>query len=233
MKTIGLIGGMSWESTLEYYRMINKGVKGRLGGLHSARCILYSVNFQEIEVLQHGGEWEVLAQLMIDYARKLEQAGADFIVICTNTMHKVAEEAQAAITIPILHIADATAEKIVEAGSQKPGLLGTRFTMEEDFLKKRLREHYNLDVCIPSELDRKIIDDVIYDELCRGQIKGDSREQFKEIITRLISHGADGLILGCTEIPLLIKEGDAPVPLFDTTAIHSEAAVDFALKGHF
>ena len=229
MKTIGLIGGMSWESTSEYYKIINETVKERLGGLNSAKCIMYSVDFEEIASLQHQGEWEKLTKLMIRFAQQLERAGADFIVICTNTMHKMAREIQDNINIPLLHIADATAERIKEQGLRKPGLLGTKFTMEEDFYKKRLKEKYNLDVMIPSNTDREIIDSVIYNELCLGIIRQSSKEKFKDIIRRLVSNGADGLILGCTEIPLLISQKDVEVPLFDTTAIHSKAAVEFAL----
>ena len=230
MKTIGLIGGMSWESSSEYYRIINETIKEKLGGLHSAKCILYSVDFEDIANLQHQGRWEELTKLMIDFAQKLERAGADLIVICTNTMHKMAEEIQNNINIPILHIADVTAEKIIEKGLSKLGLLGTGFTMEEDFYKKRLKERYNLDVIIPSDNDRKIIDNIIYNELCLGVKKESSKEKFKEVIKKLISDGADGLILGCTEIPLLISQKDAEAPLFDTTTIHSKAAVEFALK---
>jgi aspartate racemase len=230
MKTIGLIGGMSWESSSVYYNIINETVKERLGGLHSAKCILYSVDFEEIESLQHQGKWEELTKLMINFAQQLERAGADFIVICTNTMHKMAEEVQDNIHIPLLHIADATAEKIIEQGLRKPGLLGTKFTMEEDFYKQRLKKKYSINVIIPSYADREIIDSVIYNELCLGKIKQSSKEKFKEIITKLVSVGADGLILGCTEIPLLISQKDVEVPLFDTTAIHSKAAVSLALN---
>ena len=230
MKTIGLIGGMSWESSSVYYNIINETVKERLGGLHSAKCILYSVDFEEIASLQHQGEWEELTKLMINFAQQLERAGADFIVICTNTMHKMAEEVQGNINIPLLHIADATAEEIIKQGLRKPGLLGTKFTMEEDFYKKRLKEKYSIDVLIPSSADREIIDSVIYNELCMGIVKQSSRDKFKEIIKNLVSVGADGMILGCTEIPLLISQKDVEVPLFDTTTIHSKAAVAFALN---
>jgi len=230
MKTIGLIGGMSWESSSEYYRIINETIKEKLGGLHSAKCILYSVDFEDIANLQHQGKWEELTKLMIDFAQKLERAGADLIVICTNTMHKMAEEIQNNINIPLLHIADVTAEKIIAKGLSKLGLLGTEFTIEEDFYKKRLKERYNLDVIIPSDIDRKIIDNIIYNELCLGVRKESSKEKFKEVIKKLISDGADGLILGCTEIPLLISQKDVEAPLFDTTTIHSKAAVEFALK---
>ncbi|NVM25188.1 MAG: aspartate/glutamate racemase family protein [Desulfobacterales bacterium] len=230
MKTIGLIGGMSWESSSEYYRIINKTVKERLGGLHSAQCIMYSADFEEIENLQHQGKWEELATLMINFAQRLEGAGADCIVICTNTMHKMAEEVEDNISIPLLHIADATAERIVEQGLGRLGLLGTTFTMEEDFYKKRLQEKYNIEVIIPSQSDREIIDRVIYNELCLGTIRQSSKEKYKEVIERLTSDGADGVILGCTEIPLLISQEDVEIPLFDTTTIHAKSAVEFALK---
>ena len=230
MKTIGLIGGMSWESTSECYKIINTTIKEKLGGLHSAQCILYSVDFEEIADLQHKGEWQKLTQLMINFAQRLETAGADFIVICTNTMHKMAEEVQDTINIPLLHITDATAERIIGQGLKKPGFLGTKFTMEEDFYKQRLKEVYNINAMIPAHTDREIIDSIIYNELCRGIIKESSKEKFKEIIGKLISVGADGLILGCTEIPLLISQQDVEVPLFDTTTIHSQAAVEFALR---
>jgi len=229
MKTIGLIGGMSWESSSEYYRIINETVRERLGGLHSAECIMYSADFEEIENLQHQGKWEELTKLMLNFAQKLEGAGADFIVICTNTMHKMAEEVENNTSIPLLHIADATAEKIIEKGLGKLGLLGTNFTMEEDFFKKRLEEKYNIEVIIPSQNDREIIDSVIYNELCLGIIKQSSKEKYKEVINRLISDGADGVILGCTEIPLLIGQEDVEIPVFDTTTIHAKSAVEFAL----
>ena len=229
MKTIGLIGGMSWESSSEYYRIINETVRERLGGLHSAECIMYSADFEQIENLQHQGKWEELTKLMLNFAQKLEGAGADFIVICTNTMHKMAEEVENNTNIPLLHIADATAEKIIEKGLGKLGLLGTNFTMEEDFFKKRLEEKYNIEVIIPSQNDREIIDSVIYHELCLGIIKQSSKEKYKEVINRLISDGADGVILGCTEIPLLVSQGDVEMPVFDTTTIHAKSAVEFAL----
>ncbi|MBW2078552.1 MAG: aspartate/glutamate racemase family protein [Deltaproteobacteria bacterium] len=230
MKTIGLIGGMSWESSAEYYRIMNETVKEELGGLHSVKCILYSVDFEEIAALQHKGEWIELTKLMIDFARRLEDAGADFIVITTNTMHKMAEEVQGNIHIPLLHIADATAEKIIEKGVHTPGLLGTKFTMEEDFYKGRLREKYELEVIVPTDTDRNAVDEIIYNELCVGIIKQASKEKFQEVIKGLVSNGADGVILGCTEIPLLISQEDVDVPLFDTTTIHSRAAVELALR---
>jgi aspartate racemase len=230
MKTMGLIGGMSWESTLEYYRIINETVKEKLGGLHSAKCIIYSVDFEEVEKLQHEGKWNELSEMMIDAALRLERAGADFVIICTNTMHKVAEEVQENIDIPLLHIADATAEKIKEKGLKKVGLLGTKFTMEEDFYRKRLKEKHGIDVVIPEEDEREIVHRTIYDELCQGIIKHESKEGFKKIIENLVSKGAEGVILGCTEIPLLIKQEDVEIPIFDTTAIHAKAAVEFALN---
>jgi aspartate racemase len=230
MKTIGLIGGMSWESSAEYYRIMNEAVKEKLGGLHSVKCILYSVDFDEIAALQHKGEWIELTTRMVGFARMLKDAGADFIVIATNTMHKMAEEVQGSIHIPLLHIADATAEKIIEKGVHRPGLLGTKFTMEEDFYKGRLREKHELDVIVPTETDRIAVDEIIYNELCVGIIKKASKEKFQEVIKGLVSSGADGVILGCTEIPLLISQEDVDVPLFDTTTIHSRAAVELALR---
>lgn len=230
MKVIGLIGGMSWESSAEYYKIINETVKKRLGGLHSAKILMYSVDFEEIEVLQHAGEWDSLTALMVDAAQKVEKGGADCIVICTNTMHKMADEVQSSIDIPLLHIADATAEKICAQGLKVIGLLGTKFTMEEEFYKGRLT-HYGITTVIPDNNERTIIHDIIYNELCLGVIKDESKEKMKEIIKNLVLTGAEGVILGCTEIPLLIKQKDCSVPLFDTTFIHAEAAVDFALTG--
>jgi aspartate racemase len=230
MKTIGLIGGMSWESSAEYYRIINQTVQERLGGLHSAQCILFSFDFQEIEQLQHQGEWAKLTDLMIRAAQRLQGAGAELLIICTNTMHKMAQEVQSSVGIPLVHIADAAAEAIMEKKLDKVALLGTRFTMEEDFYKKTLREKYKLNVIIPSESDREVIDHVIYTELCRGIMHQSSREQFKAIIDKLASNGAQGVILGCTEIPLLISQQDAEIPLFDTTKIHAQAAVEMALQ---
>lgn len=229
MKTIGLIGGMSWESTVPYYRIINEAVRARLGLLHSARCVLWSFDFQEIEELQHRGDWDELTGRMIDAAKAVERAGADFIVICTNTMHMMAEQVRAAVRIPLLHIADATADAIRAAGLGKVGLLATRFTMEQDFYKGRLGEKHGLDVLVPDEADRKVVHDVIYNELCAGRINDESRRQYRAIIRRLADAGAEGIILGCTEIGLLVKPEDSPVPLFDTTPIHAEAAAEFAL----
>jgi len=230
MKTIGLIGGMSWESSLEYYRIINEGVKRKLGGLHSAKILMYSVDFEEIEKVQHQGKWDEATKLMIEAAQRLEKGGVDFVVICSNTMHKMSGEVQKNIGIPLLHIGDATAEKIKEASFKKVGLLGTRFTMEEDFYKGRLIGRYGLEVVIPDEKGRQIVHDIIYKELCLGVIKPSSKEQFCEIIQNLVRDGAEGIILGCTEIPLLIKQEDVKVPLFDTTRIHAESIVEYALK---
>jgi len=229
MKTIGLIGGMSWESTVPYYRIINETVRAKLGGLHSARCVLWSFDFEEIEQLQHRGDWNELTRQMVDAARAIERAGADFLVICTNTMHKMADDVQAAVDIPLLHIADATADAIRAAGLSKIGLLATRFTMEEDFYKGRLREKHGLDVLIPDEADREVVHEVIYNELCAGHVNEQSRQKYRAIIQRLTEAGAQGVILGCTEIGLLVRPEDSPIPLFDTTPIHARAAVEFAL----
>lgn len=228
MKVIGMIGGMSWESSLEYYRIINEVVKARLGGFHSAKCLMISVDFAEIEILQQQGKWAEAAQILARAAKSLEDGGADFVLLCTNTMHKVAAEIQANIHIPFLHIADATAEKVTEAGIDKVGLLGTRFTMEEDFYRTRLTERYRLQVIIPDPDEREIVHRVIYDELVKGIIRPESKAQYMGIIERLVSEGAEGVILGCTEIGLLVKEGDCTVPVFDTTRIHAEAAVGYA-----
>ena len=228
MKTIGLIGGMSWESSSEYYRIINEEVKQRLGGLHSAKCILYSVDFEEIEIFQRNDEWEKAAQILADAARSLEVAGADFIVLCTNTMHKVANEIQAGIHIPLLHIADITAEQVLSDGIKTIGLLGTRYTMEQNFYKSRL-EAQGIKVLIPKETDRVMVNAVIYKELCLGQIIDESRARYKRIIEELVEQGADGIILGCTEIGLLVKSEDSTVPLYDTTLLHAIGAVNFAL----
>ena len=229
MKRIGLIGGMSWESSLEYYRLVNEGVKARLGGLHSADCVMRSVDFAEIEVLQKEGRWQEAAESMLAAARSLEAAGADFVVLCTNTMHIVADEMQAGMRVPLLHIADATAERIKAAGISKVGLLGTNFTMQKDFYKGRLVQAHGLDVLIPPEDEREIVHRVIYDELVVGQIKPESRLAYKQIMGHLVEAGAQGIILGCTEIGLLVKPEDSSVPLFDTTRIHAEAAVAYAL----
>jgi aspartate racemase len=230
MKTIGMIGGMSWESSIEYYRIINETVKEKLGGLHSAKNLMYSVDFSEIETLQHENRWDEATQAMIEAAQHIEAGGADFLIICTNTMHKMADEVEAAIGIPLLHIADATADVIKAKGLSKIGLLGTKFTMEEDFYRGRLVDKHGLEVLIPEAEDRKIVHRVIYDELVLGEIKAESREQYKHIIAKLIDAGAQGIILGCTEIGLLVKDEDSRVPLFDTTTIHAVAAVEMTLS---
>ena len=230
MKTIGLIGGMSWESSIEYYRIINETVRDRLGGFHSARSIMYSVDFAEIETLQQQGRWEEATGLMITAARRVEDGGADFVIICTNTMHKMADDVQKQINIPLLHIADATAERIKAQGLGRIGLLGTKFTMEEDFYRGRLVEKHGLDVIIPDEQGREIVHRVIYDELCLGETKPSSKAQYVSIMENLVGDGAEGIILGCTEISLLVGQEDSPVPLFDTTRIHAVAAVEFALE---
>ena len=230
MKTIGLVGGMSWESTVEYYRIINQRVKEKAGGFHSAKLVMYSVDFDEVEKRQHRGEWQELTAMMIDAAQKVERAGADFILICTNTMHLMADEVQTGIRIPLLHIVDVTAEAVTARSFTKVALLGTRFTMEKDFYKGRLRLKHGLDVIVPEEKDREVIHAILYNELCRGEIREPSRQAFREIIARLETRGAQGIILGCTEIPLIVSQKDYRIPLFDTTAIHAEAAVDYALS---
>jgi aspartate racemase len=229
MKTIGLIGGMSWESSLEYYRIINESVKEKLGGLHSAKCLMASVDFAEVEVLQHEGRWDKAGEMMVAAGQSLERGGADFVVLCTNTMHKLADQLQAGIRIPLLHIADATAEKIQAAGLHKIGLLGTRFTMEHDFYKGRLIDLYGLKVLTPDTPDREVVHRVIYDELCLGVVREESRQEYIRIMDKLVEAGAEGIILGCTEIELLVKDGDSRVPLFPTTRIHALAAVEYAL----
>lgn len=230
MKTIGLLGGMSWESSIEYYRIINETVKARLGGLHSADCLMYSVDFAEIEALQHAGDWEQLTQAMIAAAQRLERGGATCLVICTNTMHKMADEIQAAIRIPLLHIADAAGAAIQAQGLTTVGLLGTRFTMEGDFYRGRLAEKFGLQVRIPEEAGRETTHRVIYDELVKGDIREESRQAFLVVIEALQGQGAQGVILGCTEIPLLVRQADVSIPIFDTTRLHAEAAVDWALS---
>ncbi|NMC13786.1 MAG: aspartate/glutamate racemase family protein [Chloroflexi bacterium] len=229
MKTIGLIGGMSWESSLEYYRIINETIKQKLGGFHSAKCLLYSVDFAEVEEMQKLGKWQDAAQIMIAAAQNLERGGADFIILCTNTMHKLADEIQANIHIPFLHIADATAKMIKIAGLNTIGLLGTRFTMEHDFYKGRLIEKFGFKILIPNDADRERIHQIIYTELCLGVVKPESREEYKKVIAKLIREGAQGIILGCTEIELLVHEEDSAVPLYPTTRIHAQTAVAYAL----
>ena len=228
---IGLIGGMSWKSSAEYYRLINEGIQARRGGVHSARCLLWSFDFADIEVLQRAGRWAEAAALMVDAARRLERAGADFLVIATNTMHVAASEVEAATGLPLLHIADPTAERIRAAGLQRVGLLGTAFTMERDFYKGRLIERHGLDVLVPDAADRATVHRIIYEELVRGRIEDASRDAYRGVIARLVERGAQAVILGCTEIMLLVGQEDSPVPLFDTTALHAEAAVARALDG--
>lgn len=229
MKTIGLIGGMSWESTLLYYREINQSIKQQLGGLHSAKIILYSVDFHEIERLQHAGAWHEAGQLLADCAVKLAQAGADALVLATNTMHKVAPQIEAAVSIPLLHIADPTGAAIKQAGFTRIGLLGTRFTMEQEFYRERLSARHGLQVCVPDEKGREIVHRVIYEELCLGQIRTESRAQYRVVMQDLVAQGAQAIILGCTEITLLVGPEDAPVPLFDTTLLHAQGAAAWAL----
>jgi aspartate racemase len=228
MKTIGLLGGMSWESTLGYYRAINEGIKKTLGGLHSAKIAMYSVDFEPIEKLQHAGDWEGAAKILSEAARSIQAAGADFLLICTNTMHKVAPAIEAAIQIPLLHIADATAEIIVDEGIKSVGLLGTSFTMEQEFFKGRLINNYGLHVLVPNEADRKIVHNIIYQELCLGKIDADSKAEYLRIIDTLTNQGAEAVILGCTEIGMLISQNDTNVRLLDTIAIHAEKAVEYA-----
>ena len=229
MKTIGLIGGMSWESTIPYYRAINEAVKARLGGLHSARLVLYSVDFHEIEQLQRSGDWARAGELLADAARALQAAGAGCVVLCTNTMHKVAAQIESAVGLPLLHIADPTAAAVRAGGHRRVGLLGTRFTMEQDFYLGRLRERHGLTVLTPSPADRELVHRTIYEELCLGRVLSESRTQFRRIIEALAADGAEAVILGCTEIGLLVGPGDSPLPLFDTTALHARAAADWAL----
>lgn len=229
MKTIGLLGGMSWESTEHYYRLINEETRNTLGGLHSAPISMVSVDFQEIEKLQHSDDWDAMAKILATKAAQVEAAGAEFLLICTNTMHRVANEISAAINIPLLHIADATAFTIKEAGVRTVGLLGTKFTMEQDFYKGRLQQH-GLDVLVPSEADRNTVHKIIYEELCLGKINAESRKEFLRIIDDLQHGGAEAVIEGCTEIGLLVKQEHTPVPLFDTTKIHAQQAVVMALN---
>lgn len=230
MKTIGLLGGMSWESTSTYYRLINEGIKERLGGLHSAKICLYSIDFEEIENLQHNRDWEGAARILCKAANNIEKGGADFLVICTNTMHKVAPEIESSINIPILHIADATAAALVKDGIRKVGLLGTKFTMEEKFYKGRLSEKYNLEVVVPNHDDRNVVHEIIFNELCLGKILEESRNKYIQIINKLKLEGAEAVILGCTEIPLLVSNHDVELPLYDTMAIHAQKSVEFALE---
>jgi len=228
---IGLIGGMSWESSAEYYRIINREVRNRLGGVHSARSLMWSVDFGEIERLQHAGDWEKLTNRMKDAAIRLQRGGADFVLLCTNTMHLMADAVAGAIDIPLLHIADPTAEKINAAGFHKVGLLGTAFTMEQDFYRGRLEKVFGLEVLVPEADDRRVVHEVIYRELVAGEVRAESRAAYREVIARLVARGAQAIILGCTEIMLLVSEDDSAVPLFDTTNLHAVAAVDRALAG--
>ncbi|WP_273557149.1 aspartate/glutamate racemase family protein [Methylobacterium frigidaeris] len=230
-KVIGLIGGMSWESSAEYYRIVNETVRARLGGLRSARCLMWSFDFGEIEALQHAGRWDEATAELVSAARRLERGGADFVVICTNTMHRMADDVQAAIGLPLLHIADPTAERIRAAGLSRVGLIGTAFTMEQDFYKGRLASRHGLDVLVPAAADRAEVHRVIYEELVQGRALPASRKAYQAVIARLVERGAEAIILGCTEIMLLVRPEDSPVPLFDTTALHAEAAVDRALAG--
>lgn len=229
MKTIGLIGGMSWESTAIYYQAINQGVKGVLGGLHSAKVCLYSVDFAEIEKLQHAGQWQETANILSKAAQSIEAGGADLMLICTNTMHKVADEVQSSVSIPLLHIADATAERLRYDGVKRVGLLGTKFTMEQSFYKNRISEKYGIEVIVPEEEEAQlVVHDVIYNELCLGEVKSESRMKYVEIIEKLFSNGAEAVILGCTEIATLVQQQHTSIPLYDTTKIHAQAAVKFA-----
>jgi aspartate racemase len=229
MKTIGLLGGMSWESTVPYYRIINETVKENLGGLHSAKLVLYSVDFHEIERLQHAGDWGEAGRVLGRAAQALRVAGADFIVVCTNTMHKVADAIEEAAGIPVFHIADPTAQEIRRHGLKQVGLIGTRFTMEQEFYKGRLRERHGIQSLIPDEADRDVVHKVIYEELCMGIVRDESRQAYRDIIQRLVDRGAQGIILGCTEIAMLVWPEDASVPIFDTTALHARKAAEFAL----
>jgi len=232
MKTIGLIGGMSWESTVTYYRHINEAIRARLGGLHSARVIVYSVDFHDIEQLQHAGRWDEAGALLAEAAQALARAGADFLVLGTNTMHKVAPAIEAAVTIPLLHIADPTARAIKSDGVTTVGLLGTRFTMEQDFYRGRMEATHGMTVLVPDSADRETVHRIIYDELCMGVVNAASRDAYRAIIARLVDKGAQAVILGCTEISLLVGPADATVPLYDTTALHAQAAAARALEGH-
>jgi aspartate racemase len=229
MRTIGLLGGMSWESSSEYYRLLNQAVRERLGGLHSAECVMWSVDFNAIERLQRSGDWQEAARRLAGLARRLERAGAECLVLCTNTMHRLADDLQAAINIPLLHIADATGARITSAGVERVGLLGTRYTMEHDFYRGRLAERHGLDVLVPPEPDLTLVHDVIYQELCQGRVLDRSREAYRRVMSELERAGAGGIIYGCTEIDLLVGPQDAPVPVFDSTRIHVQAAVEWAL----
>jgi len=229
-QVIGLIGGMSWKSSAEYYRLINEGVRDRLGGLHSAQCLMWSFDFADIEILQRAGQWDEAGALMAEAAQRLERGGADFLVIATNTMHIAASQVEAATSLPLLHIADPTASRIKAAGLRRVGLLGTAFTMEQDFYKGRLADKHGLDVLVPDAPDRATVHRIIYEELVQGDVRDASRQAYRQVIGRLVDQGAEAIILGCTEIMLLVGPEDSPVPLFDTTALHAEAAVARALS---
>ena len=230
MKTIGLIGGMSWESTVVYYQLLNRGARERLGGLHSAKLLLWSFDFADIEAMQAKGDWDGATNAMIDAARALERGGADCVIICTNTMHKMADAVQQSVDIPLIHIADATATAIKVSGAKKPLLLATRYTMEQDFYKGHLRDRHGVETMVPDEVGRTLVHDIIYNELCQGIIRKDSKEAYLETIQRAQQQGADGVIFGCTEVGLLIAQADFALPAFDTTALHAGAALDFALN---
>jgi aspartate racemase len=229
MKVIGLIGGMSWNSTLEYYRIMDESIAGRLGRMHSARLVLYSLDFSEIERAQHEGHWDDLAATLVDAGSAVKLAGADFLVICTNAMHKVADDVEREVGLPVLHVADVIGAVIRERGLHRIGLLGTRFVMEGAFYRDRLRDRFGIEVLVPAEADIDAIHRIIYDELCRGRVNAHSRRACADIIDDLIGKGAEGIVLGCTELPLLIRPGDVCAPLFDTTRLHAEAAIDLAL----
>ena len=229
VRTIGLLGGMSWESSSEYYRLLNQAVRERLGGLHSAECVMWSVDFAAIEELQRSGDWDEAARRLVGLARRVERAGAECLVLCTNTMHRLADDIQAAIDIPLLHIADATAARVRAAGIASVGLLATRYTMEQAFYRGRLADRHGLEVLVPPEPDLSLVHDVIYRELCRGQVREASREAYRRVISELEAAGAGGIIYGCTEIDLLVGPDDASVPVFDSTRIHVNAAVEWAL----
>lgn len=230
MRTIGLIGGVSWESTLEYYRIINQEINKRLGGYHSAKCLIYSVDFAEIEELQRLGKWEVIRDIVTDAALNLKKGGADFVLICTNTLHKIADDIEKSAGIPLIHIVDAAGREIVKRDIRKVGLLGTRFTMEEGFYKDFLLDKFGIHVIIPGESDREIVHNIIFEELCFGVVKESSREHYVRIINQMADEGSEGIILGCTEIPLLVNQADVRVPLFNTTELHAIYGVDFSLS---
>jgi aspartate racemase len=229
MKVIGLIGGMSWNSTLEYYRIINESFTRRLGGLHSARLALYSLDFDEIQRAQHEGRWDDITRVLVDAGDAVKRAGVDFLVICTNTMHKVADDVEEKVALPLLHIVDVTGDAIREQGLHRVGLLGTRFVMTEPFYQERLRDRFAIELLVPGEDDMDTIHKIIYNELCEGKIKASSRRVCADIMSRLVNEGAEGIVLGCTELPLLIQPGDIHAPIFDTTRLHAEAAVNLAL----